>query len=328
VSGEHMSSERSLITGINGFVGKHLAKHLLGKGHEVFGIDIQETCAVSGCSYFQANICDNAVIDRIFHKVNPTGIFHLAGVASPSGFQMTPFKSFQINIMGTIAVFDAMRTQCAAAKLLTVGSSTEYKTVDLHNSLTEVSPLEPMSFYGVSKYTVEIIGQYYVRHHGLDIRFTRSFNHTGPGQGPEFVCSDWAKQVAAIENKGATPQITVGNVNVAIDFSDVRDVVEAYALIMEKGKSGEVYNVCGRNKISLNYILEYLIKKSASNITVATDKNKVAAPNSTAEIIGDNGKLCRETGWTPKIPFEKTLDDVYDWWVEELKKKKTSSGES
>jgi GDP-4-dehydro-6-deoxy-D-mannose reductase len=306
---------RYLITGINGFVGQHLAKNLLEKGHEVYGVDIQERCFVFGCTYFQANICNNELIAEIVHKVNPSAIFHLAAVASPSGFHSTPFSSFQINIMGTISIFDAMRTQCSTATLLSIGSSTEYKTSDLHNSLPETGLLEPTSFYGVSKYTTEIIGQYYVRHHNLDIRFTRSFNHTGPGQGSDFVCSDWAKQVAAIEIKGATPEITVGNIDAAIDFSDVRDVVEAYAVIVEKGQKGEVYNVCSRNKINLNYILEYLIKKSKADITVSLKSNKVAAPNSTAEIIGDNSKICKQLGWSPKIPFEKTLDDLYDWWV-------------
>ena len=315
-----MKNDRSLITGINGFVGKHLAKVLMQKGRDVVGIDIQESSPMSGAAYFSVDICDNDAITGLLREIRPHEIYHLAGVASPSDFHSTPYGSFKINILGTVSLFDAMRALRSDAKLLSVGSSTEYKTLDLHNSLSETSPLEPTSFYGVSKYASEIIGQYYVRHHDLDIRFTRSFNHTGPGQAPKFVCSDWARQIANIEVNGALPQIHVGNIHVAIDFSDVRDVVEAYSLIMEKGKKGEVYNVCGRNKINLSYILEYLIKKSAAHITVLTEQNKVAAPNSTAEIIGANKKVCEQTGWSPKIPFEKTLDDLYDWWVEELRK--------
>jgi GDP-4-dehydro-6-deoxy-D-mannose reductase len=315
-----MLNNRSLITGVNGFVGKYLAKLLIGKGREVVGLDIQENSYLPDITYFSADICDNDVIAGILQEMRPREIYHLAGVASPSDFHSTPFSSFKINILGTVSLFDAMRAIRSDAVLLSVGSSTEYKTVNLHNSLSETSPLEPTSFYGVSKYTAEIIGQYYVRHHNLDIRFTRSFNHTGPGQAPKFVCSDWARQIAYIEVNGALPQIHVGNINVAIDFSDVRDIVEAYSLIMEKGTKGEVYNVCSRNKINLSYILEYLIKKSTANITVSTEQNKVVAPNSTAEIIGANNKLCEQTGWSPKIPFEKTLDDLYDWWVDELRK--------
>lgn len=317
-----MRNNRSLITGVNGFVGKYLAKLLVEKGRGVVGLDIQENAYLPDITYYSADICDNDAIADVLREVRPCEIFHLAGVASPSDFHSTPFSSFKINILGTISLFDAMRAVRSEAKLLCVGSSTEYKTIDLHNSLSETSPLEPTSFYGVSKYAAEIIGQYYVRHHNLDIRFTRSFNHTGPGQAPKFVCSDWARQIANIEVNGAVPQIRVGNINAAIDFSDVRDVVEAYVLIMEKGKKGEVYNVCSRNKINLSYILEYLIKKSTANITVSTERNKVAAPNSTAEIIGSNSKLCEQTGWSPKIPFEKTLDDLYDWWVKEIKDKK------
>jgi GDP-4-dehydro-6-deoxy-D-mannose reductase len=317
-----MKQPPALITGVNGFAGKHLAQLLLKHGWNVYGIDMQEKCAVPGGMYFQVDICDHESIRRICGQVKPKGIYHLAGVASPSGFHLTPYNSFQINIMGTISMLDAMRTVSNEAVLLLVGSSTEYKTLDLHNALSEKSHLEPTSFYGVSKYAAEIIGQYYVRHHNLDVRFTRSFNHTGPGQAQQFVCSDWARQIAGIEVNGAAPQIRVGNINSAIDFSDVRDVVEAYRLIMEKGKKGEVYNVCGKNKINLSFILEYLLKKSSANITVSMDQTKVAAPNSTAEIIGANDKLYEQTGWSPKIPFEKTLDDLYEWWVDELNGKK------
>jgi GDP-4-dehydro-6-deoxy-D-mannose reductase len=315
-----MPKPHTIITGINGFAGKHLAKLLLKHGWNVYGIDMQEKCMAPGATYFQVDICDHESVRRICDQVKPDGIYHLAGVASPAGFHLTPYNSFQINIMGTISVLDAMRTVSRSAVLLLVGSSTEYQTNDLHNSLSEKSPLDPTSFYGVSKYVAEVIGHYYVRHHDLDVRFTRSFNHTGPGQAPNFVCSDWARQIANIEVNGALPQIHVGNIQVAIDFSDVRDIVEAYRLIMEKGKKGEIYNVCGKNKINLSYILEYLIKKSSANITVSMDHNKVAAPNSTAEIIGANTKLCEQTGWSPKIPFEKTLDDLYEWWVDEIKK--------
>ncbi len=317
-----MFNNPSLITGVNGFVGKHLAHLLIEKGRNVVGLDITESSSLQDITYFSVDICDNDVIARILNQVRPQEIYHLAGVASPSDFHSTPFNSFKINILGSVSLFDAMRTLRSEVKLLSVGSSTEYTTNNLHNSLSETSPLEPASFYGVSKYAAEIIGQYYVRQHNLDIRFTRSFNHTGPGQAPKFVCSDWARQIAQIEVNGALPQIHVGNINVAIDFSDVRDVVEAYVLIMEKGKKGEVYNVCSGNKVKVSFILEYLIKKSSANITVSTEENKIAAPNSTAEIIGDSNKLCKQIGWSPKIPFEKTLDDLYDWWVKKLKSEK------
>lgn len=317
-----MLKPHTLLTGINGFVGKHLANLLLKHGRNVYGIDIQEKCMVPGVTYFQMNICDHDSVRRICEQVKPAEIYHLAGVASPSGFHLTPNSSFQINIMGTISMLDAMRTVSSNAVILLVGSSTEYNACFSESGFSEKNPLEPTSFYGVSKYVSEIIGQYYVRHHNLNVCFTRSFNHTGPGQSPSFVCSDWARQVAEIEVNNAVPEISIGDINNTIDFSDVRDVVDAYRLIMEKGKKGEPYNVCSGKGVNLEYILHYLLAKSSSPISIRVQTDKVSGQNTHTGCVGENRKLRQETGWSPAIPIEKTLDDLYEWWVKELEVKK------
>ena len=309
----------SLITGVNGFVGKHLSAHLLSKNRAVVGIDIQEECAAAGIRYFKANICDSDAMTEIFNSTRPREIFHCAAISSPHEFHLTPYDSFQINLMGTISLFEAMRTSGSDAVMLVIGSAKQYKAATPSQKISETDILGPASYYGVSKYAGEMIGRYYIEQHGLDIRFTRSFNHTGPGQSMKFVCSDWARQIALIDLKKSPSRIFVGNTDVGIDFSDVRDVAEAYRLIVEKGKKGEAYNVCSNKGASLKYILKYLIAKSPLKISVRVQQEKVKAHAAGAELIGDNRKLREATGWSPRLPIEKTLDDLYDWWKQELK---------
>jgi GDP-4-dehydro-6-deoxy-D-mannose reductase len=165
-----------------------------------------------------------------------------------------------------------------------------------------------------------MIGRRYAESFGLDIRYTRSFNHTGPGQSPEFVCSEWARQIAMIELGKAAPRLCVGNTDELIDFTDVRDIVEAYRLILEKGKKDEAYNVCSGKGVALKYILDYLIAKNPSAVPVIENRQGAEAHADRRELIGDNRKILKDTGWFPRIPFEKTLDDLYAWWIHELRK--------
>jgi GDP-4-dehydro-6-deoxy-D-mannose reductase len=164
----------------------------------------------------------------------------------------------------------------------------------------------------------ELAGVQYVQQYGLDVRFTRSFNHTGPGQPPRFVCSDWAKQVAEIALKKSSPHISVGDLSPTIDFTDVRDVVRAYAAILEHGKKGEVYNVSSGRGIALETILSHLLKKCATPIAVDRDASKIRANKTSIKITGDHSKLTRDTGWNPAIPIEQTLDDIYRDWMGRL----------
>ena len=150
------------------------------------------------------------------------------------------------------------------------------------------------------------------------MRCTRSFNHTGPGQSPRFVCSDWARQVAAISRGIADPVITVGDLSATIDFSDVRDVVDAYRLILERGKPGEVYNVCSGNGVDLSWILGYLCDKAPVPVVVKHADGKLRAHKSSVKMIGSHEKLTGHTGWRPAIPLQRTLDELFAWWVEEL----------
>jgi GDP-4-dehydro-6-deoxy-D-mannose reductase len=307
----------SLITGINGFAGRHLATLLLEKGRSVAGLGIEATCSLDNIPYEVVDITDSDSVAQAFARLAPQEIYHLAGVSFPAEADRTPRSALAINITGTISVIDAMKRYCAQGKLLVVGSAKEYD-INAEGLISEESLPNPSNFYGISKYATELIGQQYCRQYGLEILFTRSFNHTGPGQSQLFVCSDWARQIARAE-KGDIPQeIHVGDLNVEIDFSDVRDVVNAYWLIMEKGRRSQVYNVCSGVTRPLSEILALLVKKSQVHLSVVAEDKRLREVKTYRRLAGDKRKLRADTGWEPKIPFEKTLDDLLRYWRIEL----------
>lgn len=309
----------ALITGINGFAGRHLRELLAKKGRRVVGLGIEQTCDLPGVQYEMVDITDCDSVAQALKRLAPEEIYHLAGVSFPAEADRTPRSALEINITGTISVIDAMKRFCVSGKLLVVGSAKEYD-INAEGLVSEESLPNPTNFYGISKYATELIGQQYCRQYGLDIRFTRSFNHTGPGQSYLFVCSDWARQAAMAECGLGPLEVRVGDCGVEIDFSDVRDVVNAYRLIMEKGKKARVYNVCSGTTRKLSEILDYLVKKSSKRIAVIQEKKKLREVKTYRRLAGDNTRLCTETGWEPVVPFEKTLDDLYEYWLREIKK--------
>lgn len=313
-------NNRAMITGVTGFAGKWLSEYLLANGQEVYGIDIGQTCPFPHISYHQADILNTDSLAGFFFEVNPGYVYHLAAISFPPEADVSPGRSLEVNIMGTISVFDAVRKSCPDSIVLSIGSSKEYSRKYSGERIPESSYPEPVDFYGVSKYSAELTGLQYVNQFGTDIRFTRSFNHTGPGQSPLFVCSDWAKQVAEISLGISEPVIRVGNLQSVIDFSDVRDVVKAYYHILTRGKKGEIYNVCSGKGYTLGWILEYLTGKCPREIKILTEPRKLQMHKTHGRMVGDNTRLIEQTGWKSTYSMEKTLDDLYDYWSEELKK--------
>lgn len=310
--------KKTLITGCNGFVGEWLIAVCTNNHMDVYGIDLQEQQKNNTITYFQADINDPDKINSIFEMVRPDAVFNLAGVSFLPDADASPKKALDANVSGTLSLLDAARKYAPSARVLLVGSSRQYDEATEDESIRETRPSTPVNFYGISKFISEVIGLQYHRQFNLDICCTRSFNHTGPGQSPRFVCSEWARQAALISLGKADPVISVGNMNVIIDFSDVRDVVEAYLSIMTKGRSGEVYNVCSGNGISLQWILDYLIRKSGRDISIHYSRPKFRINESVVKMVGDHSKLSNHTGWTPTINFQQTLDDLYDWWIKQL----------
>ncbi|MDD5675020.1 MAG: GDP-mannose 4,6-dehydratase [Chitinivibrionales bacterium] len=303
----------ALISGINGFVGRHLAAELMAHGRTVAGFDRASQCAVAGTTCQSLDMQDSAALARFVAQAAPDEIYHCAGSSSPPQVDASPRDALAVNILGSVNLLEAMRAQAPKSKLLLVGSMKEYGDASC-GLISEEQALNPIGFYGVFKCAVELIGKQYARQYDLDIRFARSFNHTGPGQSPQFVCSDWCRQIALIVAGKLPPRISVGALDAAIDFADVRDVACAYRQIMEKGRAGEAYNVCSGKTVALQEILQYLIKKSNLSIEVFADAGKLRKTKTPAQLAGDYAKIKRDTGWSPTIDIFKTLDDLYDYW--------------
>ncbi len=309
----------ALISGINGFVGHHLVDLLMKQGKTIVGIGIEATCFRDDIGYEMVDITDSDSVAQSIERMRPDEIYHLAAISFPAEADRTPRPALAINITGTISMIDAMKRFMPRSKILVVGSSKEYD-IDAEGLISETSLPNPTNFYGITKYATELIGMQYFRQYGLDIRFTRSFNHTGPGQSHLFVCSDWARQIASIEQGLTPPEIHVGDCNIEIDFSDVRDVVSGYAAIMEKGLPGEVYNVCSGSMQKLSNILHYLIGKSTKKIEIVRQEKKIREVKTYKKLAGDNSKLKQQTGWAPQFSFEKTLDDLFEYWMHQIGK--------
>ncbi|MBN1756969.1 MAG: GDP-mannose 4,6-dehydratase [Chitinispirillaceae bacterium] len=311
--------QKALITGSNGFVGGWLSELLIQRNFEVLCTDIQETNRYPDRGiYRKVDITHEEEMADVVAGFQPDAIYHLAGVSYLPQADRSPKQSIDSNISGTLSVLDAVKSASPQSKVLLIGSSKEYNGSITSDGVSERKSPHPTNFYGITKYAAELLGLQYHRQFGLDIRCTRSFNHTGPGQSPHFVCSDWAQQVAEIAGGRPDASITVGEIDVTIDFTDVRDVVAAYMAIIEKGQPGEVYNVCSGSGISLNWILDYLCNKSPVPVSVHYHDEKKRDHRSNKKIIGSHAKLTAATGWKPAIPFERTLDDLYAWWLRTL----------
>lgn len=308
--------KRAFVTGVGGFVGGHLCADLLAQGYEVSGGDVLADWAHGSVDYYTLDILDVAELVRIIGDARPDEIYHLAGVSYPPDADASPRRSLDINIMGCVSLLDAVRQVSPDAVTLVVGSSKIYDGSSVSGAVREDTGIGPTSFYGISKLAAEMIGHQFVRQMGIDVRFTRSFNHTGPGQSPRFVCSDWARQVARIQAGLDEPALKVGDLSVEIDFTDVRDVVTAYQAIVRSGARDGVYNVCTGRTVPLRQVLDYLCGKTERRITVQSDEARTRGHATNRSLTGDNSQLVKDTGWKPKIALEKTLDDLFEFWLD------------
>jgi len=284
---------RALVTGSNGFVGAYLCELLEKKGYTVFGTSF------SGTTY-DADITNKKEIAKVVDMAKPDVVFHLAAQSSVRMSWEKKKETFRINVNGTRNVLEAAKK--FKPRILVVSSSEVYGKPK-KNPIPEKHPLQPVSPYAESKAEQEKIAS----DHGAVI--ARSFPHTGPGQLPSFVIPDFAKQIADIE-KGKEAVISVGNLDVVRDFSDVRDIVKAYVLLAEKGKG--TYNVCSGRGIRLRDALDMMISHSTKKIRVEIDKGKLRKAD-IPKAVGDNTRI-RKLGWKNSISFEQTLADVVDYW--------------
>ncbi len=317
---------RVLITGITGFVGSHLADYILANHPdvEIYGM-VRWRSRMDNIRHIldkvklvEADLKDYISIRNILKEIRPDYIFHLAAQSFVPTSWKLPQETLQINILGQVNILEAMKELKLDAVIQIAGSSEEYGLVYEHElPIKETNPLRPLSPYAVSKIAQDFLGYQYFKSYGIKAVRTRGFNHTGPRRGDVFVSSNFAKQIAEIEKGKREPVIYVGNLESVRDFTDVRDMVRAYWLAVEKGEPGEVYNICSGKGLKIKEVLEILLTYSKVKVEVKVDPARLR-PSDVPVLIGDNTKFRKRTGWEPEIPIEKTLKDLLDYWRERV----------
>ena len=306
---------RSLIIGGAGFVGEYLAKHLAALGQEVFvtKIPAQQT-APAGTAVYDLDILEQDRILEVLQEIQPDAVFHLAAQSSVAVSWSNPQMTADINIKGSINLLEVLRRYEKHPRVLLVGSGEEYGQIRLQETpVCEENPLRPGNLYAVTKACQNMVGRIYAQAYGMDLIMVRPFNHIGPNQSPVFVAADFCLQAAQIEMGKKEPVIRVGNLSARRDFTDVRDVVRAYALLAEKGLAGETYNIGSGHAVAIREILTMILEQSAAQIRVEVDEKKLR-PVDVPVMEADISKLQEATGWEPQIRLEQTVGDMLEYW--------------
>ncbi|SFE86306.1 GDPmannose 4,6-dehydratase [Paenibacillus algorifonticola] len=305
---------RALITGITGFAGGYLANHLKLLGYEVFGTTSKSINKTSRISLVNQWTTEKEIID-LLNEIQPDYVYHLAGLSNVKESWDDKISVVSTNTNLTIKLLEAARKSSVSnhVKILTVGSSEEYgRVADPTVPINEGDALQPMNPYGVSKAAVSYLAKQYFTAYGLKVIHARSFNHIGPGQRLGFVVSDFASQIVQIEHKQQEKILRVGNLDAKRDFTDVRDIVRAYHLLLESDACGEIFNVCSGKPISISDLIQKLLELSTVEIELQLDQSRMR-PNDIPFYIGNNNKLKELTGWRPQIAVETTLLDVLEY---------------
>lgn len=299
-----MSPVKVLVTGAAGFVGTHLVRHLTEMGDDVIGIDRGHDDHV--------DITDAEAVTELIGRIRPTAIYHLAGWADVGGSWKAPVESFRVNAEGTLNVLSAAAT-AGVERVLAVSSADVYGKVEpAELPLTEDSPLRPASPYAVSKVAADYLGLQAWLGNGLPVLRVRAFNHLGPGQTDKFVAPALASRIAHAERDGGDV-LPIGDLSARRDFTDVRDVVRAYRLLMAHGEPGEVYNVCSGVDLAVQDLADQLLAQARIPLRFETDPD-LLRPVEVPVLRGSYERLAAATGWEPEIPMSQTLVDLLEDW--------------
>jgi len=317
-------AKKALITGIAGFVGSHLAELLLNRGFEVYGLcrprtkrDHIESIA-NKLHLEDADLLDTHSLYTTLSRIKPDYIFHLAAQSFVPTSWVSPSVTLEVNIVGSANLFEAVRQAGIDSVIQIACSSEEYGLVHENElPIKETNPLRPLSPYAVSKVAMDYLGYQYFQSYKVRIMRTRGFNHTGPRRGETFAESNFARQIALIEKGKQEPVISVGNLEAKRDYTDVRDMVCAYLLSVEKCDPGDVYNIAVGRAIRIRDLLSLLLSFSKVKVTLKEDSSRMR-PSDVPVLIGDNTKFVKKTGWKPEIPFEKTMEDLLNYWRERV----------
>jgi GDP-4-dehydro-6-deoxy-D-mannose reductase len=314
-----------LITGISGFAGSHLTEYLLKKGGVELTGTIKWRSKLDNINHLQdkiklyeCDIRDAFAVKAVLAEVKPVYLFHLAAQSYVPFSWRAPSETLSTNIIGELNIFEAVRELKLDTRIQIAGSSEEYGMVYPDEvPIKETNPLRPLSPYGVSKVAQDLLGYQYTQSYSLKIVRTRAFNHTGPRRGDVFVSSNFAKQIVEIEKGLRKPILRVGNLEAVRDFVDVRDVVRAYFLALEKGVPGEVYNIATGRGVKIKDLLERLLKIARIDIKIEVDPARLR-PSDVELLVGSAEKFQKATGWKPEIPFDQTLEDLLNYWRGEI----------
>lgn len=307
---------KSLIIGGAGFVGTYLIRHLRDDlKHEVIVTKMpQEQISEKISKVYDLNILQKENIIQLLEREKPDYIFHLAAQSSVALSWKNPALTVDVNIKGSVNLLDAVRESGQHPRILLIGSGEEYgRILPEETPIQEDNRLRPGNIYAATKACQNMIGKIYADAYGMNIMMVRTFNHTGPNQAPIFVVADFCKQVADIECGLQEPVLRVGNLKSKRDFTDVRDVVRAYGLLIQKGEKGHIYNVGSGCAVSIDSILQMIVSMSESYIEVEIDPEKFR-PIDIPVIEADTSKLYECTGWKPEIELEKTVQETLDYY--------------
>lgn len=298
---------RALVTGASGFAGGYLVRHLLGLGCEVLGgVHGAHVNVPDGCRSVALDVTDQVSLRDILAEVRPDEVYHLAGITRPVGGSVDEF--YEVNFGGALNLLEALREEASNAAVLLVGSAYAYGRVE--HPISETEPFEPANHYGVSKASVDLLGYSYALE-GLRVVRARPFNHSGHGQSPDFVLPTLVEQFAEIEACGREPVIRLGNLDSVRDFSDVRDIVRGYHLALQRGRSGEPYNLGSGRGISVRELFELVREEARQEVELKVEPSRVRATD-IPYLVADPSKARSELGWEAETPLERTLRDMLD----------------
>ena len=309
---------RALITGMTGFVGGHLVASLVADGWAIHGtlLTFVEETPPAGTTGTAVDITDSHAMTALVDDVRPDAIFHLAGAASVGQSFADPAGTWKVNVEGTRGVLEGMRRSAPGARMVIALSGEEYGSVPLDQlPVTDDTPLNPLSPYAESKVAADELCLEYHRDHGLDVLRLRAFNQLGPGQDPRFVLPSICKQVADAEMEGdGTCHLQLGNIDTRRDFLDVRDVVAAYRLLIEKGDPAQTY-LAGRGRsVSIRELVDMVVAQAKVPVEVESDPSRIREGEQ-ANLYA-NPRALKELGWAPRIPLERSIGDTLDYWRE------------
>lgn len=313
--------KKAFITGITGFAGSFLAENLIQTGkYQISGNyltdqSFQNVASIADkIKLHKIDLQNSDAIESVILEEKPDLIFHLAALTAPGESFENPGQFITNNILAQINMFEAVRRAKLSSKILVVSSAEVYGNVSPSDlPIDEETNLAPVNPYAVSKVACDFLGLQYFLSYKIPIIRVRPFNHIGPRQSPAFVVASFAKKIAEIEVGRIEPVLKVGNLSTKRDFTDVRDTVWGYQLLLEKGMAGEVYNIGSGRSFEIKYLLDTLLSFSNKKIAVKVEPS-LMRPVDVPELVCDNSKIKVATGWEPKIPIEETLRETLNYW--------------